>query len=397
MFDPLLAVERFPHQRERIALADELAAGFARYAQQHDRDASFPHANFDAIRAAKLHLLTVPQAYGGWGASLPEAVVVLERLAHGDGATALVFAMHVQVLGSAGESRAWPEDRFAAVCREVAAEGALINSAASEPELGSPSRGGLPATRARWVGDSWLLDGHKTFASGAPELTYFLIPAVLDAADMPPDTVGVFMVRRTLPGVTVEETWDVMGMRTTGSHDLLFRSARLGPETLIQRRDRRAPDPGRVNGGAWFDLCIAGVYLGIAEAARDAAIDFAHQRKPTALASKSIATLEVIQQRLGALEAELLPARALLYSIADAWQREPDARAGLMPYVGQVKVVATTHAVTAADIALRVVGGQSMSRSLPLERLFRDVRAGLFHPPTEEASNTMIGKTLLGL
>jgi alkylation response protein AidB-like acyl-CoA dehydrogenase len=149
MIDPLLVLERFPRQNELLELADELAAGFATRAVEHDRAGSFPHENFAAIRAAGLHLLPVPREYGGWGVPLPGAVILLERLARGDGATALVFAMHVQVIGSAAESRGWPEDRFAAICRDVVQEGALINSAATEPELGSPSRGGLPATRAR--------------------------------------------------------------------------------------------------------------------------------------------------------------------------------------------------------------------------------------------------------
>ncbi len=397
MIDPLLFTGRYPRQQELLALADQLVPGFAVRAAEHDRHGTFPHENFAAIRAAQLHLLTVPKEYGGWGVALPEALLVLERLARGDGATALVFAMHVQVLGSAGESRTWPEDRFAAICGDVVQEGALINSAASEPDLGSPSRGGLPATRARWSGDGWVLDGRKTFATGAPELTYFLVPAVLDAPDVPPETVGVFLIRTRQPGVDVEQTWDVMGMRTTGSHDLVFGGARLDPDALITRRQPGSPDRSKASGGAWFGLSVAAVYLGIGEAARDAAIAFAHERKPTALGGKPIASLETIRQRLGALETELLTARALLYSIADAWEHAPADRAALMPYVGQTKVVATTHAVAAADLALRVVGGQSMSRQLPFERLFRDVRAGLFHPPTEEAAHTTLGKSILGL
>jgi alkylation response protein AidB-like acyl-CoA dehydrogenase len=139
------------------------------------------------------------------------------------------------------------------------------------------------------------------------------------------------------------------------------------------------------------------VYLGVAEAAREAAIAFARERKPTALKGQSIATLEPIQRLLGNLEAELLTARALLYSIADAWTACPEQRPALMPKIGLCKVIATTHAVRATDLALRVVGGQSMSRSLPLERFFRDVRAGLFHPPTEDVAYAGIGKQLLGL
>jgi alkylation response protein AidB-like acyl-CoA dehydrogenase len=124
---------------------------------------------------------------------------------------------------------------------------------------------------------------------------------------------------------------------------------------LVLMREPGTPDPGKVSGGAWFGLTIAGVYLGVAEAARDAAIAFAQQRKPTALKGQSIATLETIQRLVGTLEAELLTARALLYAVADAWSAHPEQRSTLMPHIGVCKVVATTHAVKATDLALRVV------------------------------------------
>lgn len=395
MVDPLMLTRQNARLADWLTAADELAARFAERAAQHDRDASFPFENFDDLRTAGFHLLPVPQEYGGWGATLPEAVQVLEHLARGDGSTALVFAMHVQVIGSLSESRPWDESTFAALCRRVVERGALINSCATEPELGSPSRGGLPATRARRDSDGWRITGHKTFSSGSPVLTHVLIPAVLDAA--PEGTVGVFLVPMDRAGVRINETWDVMGMRTTGSHDLLLEDVAVADSDLVQRREPGTPDPGKVSGGAWFGLCLSAVYLGVAEAARDAAITFARERKPTALKGAPIAALESIQRLVGVLEAELLTARALLYSVADSWTQQPEQRVALAPHVGLCKVIATTHAVNATDLALRVVGGQAMSRRLPLERLFRDVRAGLFHPPTEEMAFMTIGKTLLGV
>jgi alkylation response protein AidB-like acyl-CoA dehydrogenase len=395
MIDPLVLMRTGDRLAGWLQQADDLAVRFAERAPQHDREGSFPFENFADLRAARFHLLTVPEEYGGWGATMPEAIQVVERLARGDGATALVFDMHVQVLGSLSESRSWDETRFAAFCRQIGEETALINSCATEPELGSPSRGGLPATRARWTGDGWTISGRKTFSSGSVVLTHVLVPALLDNGAQ--GSVGVFMLPMERPGMRIEETWDVMGMRTTASHDLVLEEVPAAPGDLVQRRDPGAPDPGRSSGGAWFGMTISGVYLGVAEAARDAAISFAQQRRPTALQGQPIATLENIQRLVGALEAELLTARALLYSIADAWHQCPEQRSALMPNIGLCKVVATTSAVKATDLALRVVGGQSMSRALPLERLFRDVRAGLFHPPTEEAAHTSLGKRLLDL
>lgn len=393
MSDPLTLTRTSARLDRWLRLADELAPRFGERAARHDREGSFPFENFDDLRAAGLHLLTVPEEFGGWGATLPEAIRVIERLARGDGSTALVFDMHVQVLGSLSESRPWDGDQFARFCCSIVEGGAIINSCASEPELGSPSRGGLPATHARWTGDGYRLTGRKTFSSGSPVLTHALIPAMLDNA--PEGTVGVFLMPMDRPGVRIEETWDVLGMRTTGSNDLWLEDVPVSASDLVQRRGPDVPDPGKVSGGAWFGMTIAGVYLGIASAARDAAIDFARQRTPTALGGAAIATLEPIQRQLGALEAELLTARALLYTTAEAWAEHPAQRPDLMTHVGLCKVIATTHAVSATDLALRVVGGQSMSRALPLERLFRDVRAGLFHPPTEDMAYANLGKRLV--
>ena len=373
--------------------ADELAERFRERAPEHDRAGTTAGENFAALRAAGFHLLPVPQEYGGWGATLPEAVRVIERLARGDGATALVFDMHVQVVGSLAETRPWDGDRFAHFCHEIVEHGALVNSAATEPELGSPSRGGLPKTTARKDGNVWRITGRKSWASGAPVLSHFLIPAVLE--DAPQGTIGVFLMAMDRPGVHVEETWDSLGMRGTGSHDLVLEAVPVDASNLVAVREAGAPDPARVSTGAWFGLTVGGVYLGIAQAARDVALQYAQERKPTALGGASIATLEPIQRLAGQLEAELLGARALLYATADAWAQQPEQRKHLASYVGLAKATATQHAVNATDLALRIVGGQSMARSFPLERLFRDVRAGLFHPPTEDAAYVGVGKQML--
>lgn len=374
--------------------ADELAERFRKRAPAHDRAGTTATENFADLRAAGFHLLPVPHEYGGWGATLFEAVRVIERLARGDGATALVFDMHVQVVGSLAETRPWQEDHFAHFCHEIVAHGALINSAATEPELGSPSRGGLPKTTARKDGSVWRVTGRKSWASGAPVLSHFLIPAVLE--DAPHGTVGVFLMAMDRPGIHVEETWDPLGMRGTGSHDLVLEAVRIDARNLVAVRQAGAPDPARVSTGAWFGLTVGGVYLGIAQAARDVALHYAQERKPTALGGKAIATLEPIQRLAGQMEAELLGARALLYATAGAWAQQPEQRTHLASYVGLAKATATQHAVNATDVALRIVGGQSMARSFPLERLFRDVRAGLFHPPTEDAAYVGVGKQILG-
>src|SRR5687767_1485350 len=129
-------------QRDFVSLAARLADRFTQRAETHDRDRTFPHANFADLHRAGYLALTIPSEFGGQGATILEAVLAQERLARGDGATALGSAMHLSILGRLGravlagdasEMAGWDRERYARVARAVIDDGALINSAASEP------------------------------------------------------------------------------------------------------------------------------------------------------------------------------------------------------------------------------------------------------------------------
>lgn len=389
---------RTDRQERFVQIARELAPLFQKRAAQHDRDGSFPHENFADIRAAGLPSLIIPEEFGGWGADLLESVLTMEALGAGDGSTALSFVMHVQVLGAVAESRDWPAALFERVCRDAVERGALINAVATEPRLGSPSRGGLPDTTADPVyangagGDpvEWVINGRKNFASLSPELDYFIIPAALQ------DGSG-HVARFVIPGgehIRIIETWDSLGMRSTGSHDIEIINARVGSGQMIGRGGPEVGDPARATYNAWFALTVSAVYLGVAQAALDYAAQYAQERVPTAL-GKPIASLDNIQSRLGRAELLLTQARALVYGVARDWSELPERRAALSPLVVATKVTATNNAIDAVDHCMRVVGGSSMNRSLPIERYFRDVRPGIFHPLNDDQALSMFGRIAL--
>jgi alkylation response protein AidB-like acyl-CoA dehydrogenase len=376
-------------QARFIALAGELADRFATRAAEQDRSGAFPFANFDDIRAAGLPALVVPEDLGGWGASLLETVMTMERLAQGDGSTALSLAMHMQTLGSAAEAGNWPQAIFARLAADAVTRGALVNACATEPELGSPSRGGRPKTTARPAPDApdtWIIDGRKSFASMAPVLDYFIIPATLQDGS---DDVARFVVPRG-DGIQLVETWDALGMRTTGSHDILLTGVRVPAANILARASQSTG--GGAN--AWFLLVVSAVYVGVALAAQQAAACYAQERVPTAL-GRPIATLEPIQRHLGQAELLLTQARLLLYHAATLWTDHPTQRSELAPTLVAAKVTATNHAVAAVDHAMRVAGGASMTRTLPLERYYRDVRAGLHHPVSDDEAYLQFGRQVL--
>ncbi len=160
----------------------------------------------------------------------------------------------------------------------------------------------------------------------------------------------------------------------------------------LPRADASAPGANLPHERAW-SLTVAAVYLGIAEAARDFAIQFARERKPTALGGKSIATVPHIRARAGHLDWLLFLARGLLVGTARAWDAQPSA--DMDGALAAAKVVASNTAIQVAEEAMRLVGGSALDRSAPLERYYRDVRGGLHHPPQDDAALELFARQAL--
>jgi alkylation response protein AidB-like acyl-CoA dehydrogenase len=391
----MLLYPRTDRQTRFMQMAAAFVPALAERAAEHDRAGSFPFENFAAMREAGYHTLPVAEQYGGLGADLLEVVLAQLALAKGDGSTALSMNMHLMTMGIAGEVRAWPEEVFERICYEVVRDGALLNSAAAEPELGSPASGGQPATVARPVDGGWRISGRKTFVSASPELTYLIVLATLAGEESPP-RVANFLVRNGASGIRIEPTWDVLGMRATASNDVVFDEVFVDRDAILMERSLGRPDARGGANTAWFGLTASAVYLGVAEAARDFAVDFANARTPTAL-GRPISDLPAVQWKAADMEIALLTGRTLVLSAAEDWVSYPERRSTLLPSIAAAKTVAMESAIRTVDIAMRIVGGVGMYKQFPLERYYRDVRAGLSHPPIEDRAREQIGKTALGL
>jgi len=394
----MLLPELTPRQRRTIALARALATRNAERAAAHDRDGSFPHASYVDLHESGYLRLAIPTEYGGAGADLFELVLAQEQLARGDGATALTAGMLVQLIGRLAEERSWPEPLFASVCRSLATEGGLINSVVTEPELGSISRGGAPRTTATPAPGGWRVSGHKIFATGGPALRFMLVGVALPPSEAAPQgETASAIVRGDAPGVRLEATWgDSLSMRTAGNDDLYFEDVFVPDGWLVGRKPIGAPAvPGQQPGISGWSLSITAVYLGIGQAACDGACDYANTRYPPSLKGGSIAELAHIQQWVGQMQVSLDAARAVLYDAAHDWVARPELRGGLGPQVAAAKYLATNAACAATETALRVAGGFGLTRALPLERYFRDARAGLFNPPQDDLALSLIGRTAL--
>jgi alkylation response protein AidB-like acyl-CoA dehydrogenase len=222
----------------------------------------------------------------------------------------------------------------------------------------------------------------------SPVLDFLIASATIDDGS---DQVGNFVVTPG-PGVQILETWDALGMRSTGSHDVILTDVFVPATAMIPPG---MPDPqSKPKVAAWFSLGVSAVYVGVAAAALQTAARYAQSRVPTAL-GKPIAELEGIQRRLGHAELLLHQARVQLYHAADLWDRLPDRRADLVETVLVAKCTASNNAIAAVDECMRVPGGASMTRALPLERYYRDVRGGLNHPMHDDQILITLGQLAL--
>lgn len=378
------AFVRSEAERARLREAQRLADSFAETAPAHDRDGSFPFEHFAALREAGFLRLTVPERYGGDEISLYEMVQVLERLATGDGSTALGLGWHIGQVLHLRESRLWEEELFGELCRDIVEKGVMINSLASEPVTGSPSRGGKPSTKAEPAEGGWKLTGRKTYSTLSPILERMIVKAW----NVEREAVDEFLVRPG-DGVTIVPTWNTLGMRGTGSHDVVFDGV------FVPERGRLLPSEAKVDDAGGWMLHIPAVYTGIAMAARDYALRFAASYRPNSI-SGAIAELPHIRHAMGELEAELRTARQLLYAAAERWDSRPAERAGLRAQLGLAKYAATNAAIRVVDRAMRIVGGASLSKDAPLERYYRDVRAGLHNPPMDDVVLELLAAEALG-
>jgi alkylation response protein AidB-like acyl-CoA dehydrogenase len=210
---------------------------------------------------------------------------------------------------------------------------------------------------------------------------------VLDSSGEPAGRAR-FLIPMDTAGVEIAETWDNMSMDATGSHDLVLTE-------VVVPADHRLPPPGKPSSSPWSILTSA-VYLGVGVAARDFTIAFAKTRKPAALGGKSIATLPNVQHRIAEIEVMLLAARSTLYGVVQQWQDHLELREALGWQMAGAKVLVTNNAIDVTDQALRVVGSVGLQRKHPLERYFRDVRAGLANPPLDDVAMGIIGRAALG-
>jgi alkylation response protein AidB-like acyl-CoA dehydrogenase len=362
---------------------------FAGRAKAVDDDASFPVDNYKDLAAEGFLGLCIPKEFGGWGFSMFEYAMVGAELGKYCGATALTFNMH-------NSSMAWSrfmfdmpglsaEDKAAFAplrerqFRRAIAERAIYSQPISEGGQNWTSKPNQ--TQCRKVEGGWKINGFKKFASLAGYCDYYTIVCteVFEGQEPRHEDTMIFVVHKDAPGLKVQGDWDPLGMRGTNSRDLVLKDVFVTELDLLMPRGifgKTLPNFPHMM------ATLSPTYMGVAQGAFDFTVAYLQGKVPgqPPIDRRMYATKRIA---VGKMYARLANMRALWWQAFSEAKGHPSKGEVMRMYAAQYNVMEGVQEIAA--LAIRTCGGQSMLRSLPLERIYRDSRCGaLMLPYTSE-------------
>jgi alkylation response protein AidB-like acyl-CoA dehydrogenase len=380
-----------PRQKEILDLAGRLADDFAERAGEHDREATFPFENYEKMKESGYLGLSVPEELGGMGASLIEMCMAQERLAMGDPATALAVTMHISPIGQLAtlwEAGVRPElEQF---LRDAAVGKVVYASMSAEPGFSILTDSKTVATK---VDGGFSLTGKKIFGTNNAVCTHFATMARYEDPERGP-LLMFAVLERDAPGITFFDTWDTLGMRATQSNDFTLEDVFVPDASVFHTLPIDHYDATLLKTvWGWSMPVFGSVYLGAAlgavEVLREGMLNRGWNERPEV--QQVFAEIEVLAETArGVIKAHSDDYMSgLLYT--DLPVQEAMAKCILPKYV------ATNNAVQIMDRVMTLGGGFAYFKRAPIERIFRDVRAGPVHPYTNFEAFNLFGKTSLGM
>lgn len=383
-----------------LATCDQLAKKFAGRAFAYDRDASFPTENFAELREAGLLGMMIPENHGGIGANFLQYTRAAGCLARGDGSTAVALNMHNIILGVLAEvdenMLVGRHGKLMADFRNFVFEEALAGKvfAASLTEPGVGFHPNLLTTKYKRVDGGFLLNGKKSFVSLSGYADYYVVAAVSEKESTSGEpTVSWLVVAKEDAGVRFEHVWDTLGMRATVSNNMYLEDIFVPDERLFLRTEglvvqKLAKEPHLVVGG--FTAC----YLGIIEAIFEFTVEYLSGKTQVGSDAPLIDS-QLVQHSVGEMSVQVEAARELVYSaaakvVADPGSKETNAaiHRGKF-YVGEMGPYIASQAI-------RLCGGSTIAKRMPLERYYRDIRCCGLMPGKSDECLWYVGKQVLG-
>jgi acyl-CoA dehydrogenase len=368
-----------------VSLAAELGSEFSARAADHDRENTFVTENFARMRKAGYLALAVPAELGGQGASMRQVCFAQAELAKHCASTALAVNMHLYL--SLANAFRWRKGIAGADAplKRIAQDGIVLMTSGG-------SDGIWPSGTAVKENGGYRVSGRKMFCSQAPVANVLTTMAAYD--DPQEGTVVLLMsIPTTSDGFSIVETWDTLGMRATSSHDVALDNVYVSEAQVVARRPWGRVDPALRNAAIHFAPPVAAVYFGVAASARDESVRVACQRKSGD--GRPLVEDPSIQRQVGQMEVKVRTSwwslLGALDELGDDYALDDRAVAPLMAAKRHI----VTEAISIVDLAMDVVGGASYFKRSSLERAYRDVRAGAYHPFTPEKTLLYAGRLAL--
>ena len=363
---------------DAIKAARELGLEFSKTATNYDREGFFSKENYMKAHENGFALITVPKEYGGYGVDILTFSLAMEELGRHCAGTAIAMSMHLSLMGMV--SRVMTKAQRDAFYSRVKSEKICLGGGGSEEHSGGTYD--AMATRARKVEGGYIINGRKKFASGCLAADYLFHFVRTSEAEMITNFgISGFLIPRKSPGVEIIESWDTMGMRASGSHEIVLTEVFVPESCLVGQHNR-----GFVKGIPYFYYFLLGqlsVYLGIAGASLEVAVTTLKKRY-----GKEDGKVKVpgeIETILGEAKTKLEAARTMVFDLSRFFSDPVNAERGYdidgLARGSMAKYFATVTAVEVVDKAMLIVGATAYFKGHPLERHYRDVRAGAFHPP----------------
>ena len=378
----------------RPVLSDELLRSFHERAPVYDRENRFFREDFEDLRKTGYLKMAVPRKNGGLGMTLAESARETRRLAYYAPATALAVNMHTYWCGVASEVQK-SGDASCDWILEAAGKGEIL--AAGHAESGHDLPVLLSTTRAERVDGGYKFTGRKSFGSLSPVWTLLGIHG-MDTADPKAPRIVHGFLPRDAKGYRIEPVWDVLGMRATQSDDTILEGAFV-PDSHIARvvaPGAAGVDVFVLSIFAWALIGFANIYYALGRRALDITLESLKKRTSLAV-STSMAHHPAMQHGVAEMVMELEAIEPLIERVAEDWSTGV-AHGGAWPSkIVTAKYRAVEGAWKVVDTALELSGGFGMFKKSELERLFRDARAGRFHPANSALTHELVAKTALGI
>jgi alkylation response protein AidB-like acyl-CoA dehydrogenase len=376
------------HKMIRDAARDFAQKEIVPIAAEYDESGEFPRATIKKMGGMGFMGIEVPEEYGGAGMDTLAYVLALEEICKADASHGVIMSVN-NSLYCHGIMKFGTEEQKQKYLLPVASGQAVGAYSLTEPQSGSDA--GTMRSRATREGDSYILNGRKSWVTSGPVADTFVVFMMTDPAKKQKG-ISAFLVPGDTPGLTRGKKEPKLGIRASATSELIFENCRIPAENLLGQEGEGFKiamtilDAGRIG--------IATQALGIAEAAYEAARQYAVEREAF---GQPIGAFQGTGFKIADMKTRIEASRLLIYNAAMAKERSKQDGSRYSLEASMAKLFASETAMYVTHQAIQIHGGMGYSRELPVERYFRDAKITEIYEGTSEIQRLVISRSELGL